>query len=431
MNHTPKSMRLQIGLFGRTNVGKSSFLNMIAGQDVAVISPLPGTTTDVVEKAMELLPIGPVMFLDTGGMDDDTQLSDARLQRTRRVFDRAEVFVLLVEAGYWSEYETAILAAAQQYKCPCLIVINKIDIQPPETDFMEMLKTASPFVCCVSSRTESSRNRYISAFKALLLQALPETAMSQPAIIGDLLPTGGLAVLIVPIDLEAPKGRLILPQVQTIRCALDYEAATLVVNERQYRSLLHRLNPPPELVVCDSQVVMRMVEETPPRVPCTTFSILFARFKGDLNQMASAAAAIHRLKDGDRILVAEACSHHPLADDIGRVKIPHWLQAKTGKRLYIDTYSGRDYPDNLADYRLIIHCGACMLTRREMLARMQRAAAADVPITNYGVCISALHGVLQRVLKPFPDAWQAANISICKEDSYDQPTRNNRIVATT
>lgn len=430
MNQTPKSMRLQIGLFGRTNVGKSSFLNMIAGQDVAVTSPVPGTTTDVVEKAMELLPVGPVMFLDTGGTDDETNLSGARLKRTRRIFDRAEVFVLLVEPGYWSEYEEVIITEAQKRKCPCLIVVNKIDLSPPKKDFVQMLQEASPFVCCVSSLTDMERHRYISLFKALLLQALPEGAMSQPAIIGDLLPPGGLAVLIVPIDLEAPKGRLILPQVQTIRCALDHEGATLVVNERQYRSLLLRLEPLPELVVCDSQVVMRMVEETPPWVPCTTFSILYARFKGDLNEMAAAAAAIDNLKEGDRVLVAEACSHHPLADDIGRVKIPYWLQAKTGKTFQIDTYSGRDYPENLADYKLIIHCGACMLTRREMLARMERAAAAGVPITNYGVCISALHGVLERVLKPFPDAWQAANFSSCREDLNDQPTRYDRIVAT-
>ncbi|XPS90422.1 small GRP-binding protein [Desulfosarcina variabilis str. Montpellier] len=429
MNSTPKSMRLQIGLFGRTNVGKSSFLNMIAGQDVAVTSPMPGTTTDVVEKAMELLPIGPVMFLDTGGMDDDTALGASRLKRTRKIFDRAEVFVLLVEAGCWTEYETTILDATRASKCPCLIVVNKIDVNPPDNGFMQMVEKASPFVCSVSSLALWERDRYVSAFKALLLQALPESAMPKPAIIGDLLPVGGLAVLIVPIDLEAPKGRLILPQVQTIRDALDHEAATLVVNERQYRSMLNRLSRPPDLVVCDSQVVMRMVNDTPPWVPCTTFSILFARLKGDLPQLAAAVAAIDELKDGDRILVAEACSHHPLEDDIGRIKIPRWLKATTGRQLQIDTYSGRDYPDHLADYRLIIHCGACMLTRREMLARMQRAAAAGVPITNYGVCISALHGVLNRVLEPFPDAWQTVH-PICGEDAHAQSTCENRIVAT-
>lgn len=429
MNLTPKSMRLQIGLFGRTNVGKSSFLNMISGQDVALTSPVPGTTTDVVEKAMELLPIGPVMFLDTGGMDDDTQLGSARLERTRRIFDRAEVFVLLVEAGCWSRYEAAVIEAARLARCPCLIVVNKVDIRPPGADFMKMLQAASPFVCAVSSLNASGRDRHVSAFKALLLQALPESAMVQPAIIGDLLPKGGLAVLIVPIDLEAPKGRLILPQVQTVRDALDHEAATLVVNERRYRSLLKRLSTPPDLVVCDSQVVMRMVEETPPGVPCTTFSILFARFKGELLPLSAAAAAVDDLVDGDRVLVAEACSHHPVEDDIGRVKIPRWLRKTTGRELRIDTYSGRDYPDNLADYRLVIHCGACMLTRREMLARMQRAAAAGVPITNYGVCISALHGVLGRVLEPFPHVLQTIQTQIRGENSYAHSICKNRIVA--
>ncbi|WP_319406520.1 [FeFe] hydrogenase H-cluster maturation GTPase HydF [uncultured Desulfosarcina sp.] len=416
---TPKSMRLQIGLFGRTNVGKSSFLNMVAGQDVAVTSPIPGTTTDVVEKAMELLPVGPVMFLDTGGMDDDTRLAAERLARTRRVFDRAEVFILLVEAGHWTDYESAIIAAARQRRCPCLIVVNKIDDRQPEADFLQMLQAASPFVCCVSSRPGSPRDRYVSAFKALLIQALPEGAMAQPPILGDLLPPGGLAVLIVPIDPEAPKGRLILPQVQTIRDALDYEAATLVVNERQYRGLLNRLSRPPDLVVCDSQVVMQMVVETPAGIPCTTFSILFARLKGDLCAAARGAEAIDNLVDGDRVLVAEACTHHPVEDDIGRVKIPRWLRERTGCELQIDTYSGRDYPDNLEDYRLIVHCGACMLTRREMLARIQRASAAGVPITNYGVCVSALHQVLQRVLEPFPEAWQA----------YENPTQPNTMTS--
>ncbi|WP_155317992.1 GTPase [Desulfosarcina alkanivorans] len=332
MNRAPKSLRLQIGLFGRTNVGKSSFLNMVTGQDVAVTSAVPGTTTDVVEKAMEMLPIGPVMFLDTGGIDDATRLSAQRLKRTRRVFERADIYVLLVEPDCWTEYEKTVLAAARQYDCACLI----------------------------------------------------------------------------------------LPQVQTIRDALDYESAAVVVNERRYRQVLERLGRTPDLVVCDSQVVEQMVNETPAGIPCTTFSILFARLKGDLCAAARGAAAIEALGDGDRVLVAEACTHHPVEDDIGRVKIPRWLREATGCDLRIDTTSGRDYPDNLEDYRLIVHCGACMLTRREMLARIQRASAAGVPITNYGVCIAALHRVLRRVLEPFPEAWTA----------YENPTKPNSMNAT-
>lgn len=419
VNRTPKSLRLQIGLFGRTNVGKSSFLNMVTGQDVAVTSAVPGTTTDVVEKAMELLPIGPVMFLDTGGIDDGTQLAAQRLKRTRRIFERADIFVLLVEPDCWTEYEKTVLAAARQYDCACLIVVNKIDLRPPAPDFLKMLRTRSPFVCSVSSHPNPLRYRFLSAFKALLLEALPESGLAPPPIIGDLLPPGGLAVLIVPVDLEAPKGRLILPQVQTIRDALDYEAAAAVVNERQYRRVLERFSWPPDLVVCDSQVVMQMVDETPAGIPCTTFSILFARLKGDLCAATRGAAAIDTLENGDRVLVAEACTHHPVEDDIGRVKIPRWLREATGCDLRIDTYSGRDYPDNLEDYRLIVHCGACMLTRREMLARIQRASAAGVPITNYGVCISALHRVLQRVLESFPEAWQA----------YENQTQPNTMTA--
>ena len=407
MNRTPKSLRWQIGLFGRTNVGKSSFLNMVTGQDVAITSSVPGTTTDVVEKAMELLPIGPVMFLDTGGVDDATRLSVERRQRTRRIFERADVFVLLVEPGCWTRFEKSIVDAARARNSSCLIVVNKIDLMPPTRDFMTMLRAQSPLVCCVSSRPSALRDRFVSAFKALLLEALPEAGGAAPPIIGDLLPPGGLAVLIVPVDLEAPKGRLILPQVQTIRDALDHEATTVVVKEGQYRQVLKRFDRPPDLVVCDSQVVMQMVRETPAEIPCTTFSILFARLKGDLCEAAMGAAAIRRLTHGDRVLIAEACTHHPVEDDIGRVKIPRWLREATGCDLTIDTYSGRDYPEDLEDYQLIVHCGACMLTRREMLARIQRASAGGVPITNYGVCISALHRVLQRVLEPFPEAWQA------------------------
>jgi [FeFe] hydrogenase H-cluster maturation GTPase HydF len=404
MHSTPKSLRLHIGLFGRTNVGKSSFLNMIAGQDVAITSPVPGTTTDVVEKSMELLPIGPVVFLDTAGIDDTSELSQLRLKRTTTVFDRAEVFVLVTEPQEWNEYEDQIAQEALTRKIPLVIVVNKSDIKKPDNTFITLLKKASEYIVVCSSIDPENRDRYVSDFKGTLMEALPEEKLTLPSLVGDLLPSGGLAVLVVPIDLQAPKGRLILPQVQTIRDALDSDAATLVVKEKEYSNIFSLLSRKPDLVICDSQIVMKMVADTPTEIPCTTFSILFSRYKGDLCEEVKGASMIESLEQGDKVLIAEACSHHAAEDDIGRVKIPRWLRQYTGADLQIDVCSGRDYPDNLSEYKLIIHCGACMLTRKEKLVRLQKAKQAGVAVTNYGIAISFLQGVLERVLTPFPAA---------------------------
>jgi [FeFe] hydrogenase H-cluster maturation GTPase HydF len=400
-------MRLQIGLFGRTNVGKSSFLNLVAGQEVAVTSPVPGTTTDVVEKAMELLPVGPVVFLDTAGIDDNSELAGARMKKTLAVFDRADVYVLITESPVWGGYEERIAAEAKAHGAPLISIINKIDLGVPDVSFLAAVQAATPNVVQCSSTDTGNRDTAVNAFKRLLLDTVPEGFLDSPPIIGDLLPPSGLAVLIVPIDLEAPKGRLILPQVQTIRDALDNDAAVLVVKEREFASIVQTLGRTPDLVVCDSQVVLKMTADTPSDVPCTTFSILFARAKGDLDELASGAAVIGRLRSGDRVLIAEACSHHAAQDDIGRVKIPRWLRQFTGADLTIDVCSGREYPGDLGRYRLVIHCGSCMLTRREMLWRLHRAREAAVPVTNYGVAISVLQGVVERVLHPFPSALAA------------------------
>ena len=404
MNSTPKSLRLQIGLFGRTNVGKSSFLNLIAGQDVAVTSPIAGTTTDVVEKAMELLPLGPVTFLDTGGIDDTSELAELRIKRTQKIFQRADVIVLLTEADIWGEFEAYVREEAAKQQTPLIVVINKTDVRQPSLEFLAQVREFSPSVMTCSCVRPEQRERAVNAFKGFLIDVCPQEFLTPPALIGDLLPPGGLAVLVVPIDLQAPKGRLILPQVQTIRDALDNDAATLIVKDREYAYTLSLLNRPPDLVVCDSQVVMKMVADTPKSVKCTTFSILFARYKGDLLENVRGAAALERLQPGDKVLIAEACSHHALEDDIGRVKIPRWLRQHVGGDLQIDMCRGRDYPENLADYRAIVHCGACMLTRREMLARIHAARQTAAPVVNYGVCISYLQGVLERALSPFPAA---------------------------
>jgi [FeFe] hydrogenase H-cluster maturation GTPase HydF len=407
MQNTPKSLRLQIGIFGRTNVGKSSFLNMVAGQDVAITSSVPGTTTDVVEKTMELLPIGPVVFLDTGGVDDSSVLSEKRGQRTRKIFDRADIVVLVTEPEHWTGFEDTICDEAASQKAPLIMVVNKTDLGAPSPAFLQKIRGRTEHIVLCSSVDAGKRDDYVNDFKRNLLEICPDDFLKPPSLIGDLVPAGGLAVLIVPIDLEAPRGRLILPQAQTIREVLDHDAAALVVKEREYASLLARLKSPPDIVVCDSQVVLKMAADTPPGVKCTTFSILFSRLKGDLGEMVRGVTAIDTLKAGDKVLIAESCSHHAVEDDIGRVKIPRWLRQYAGVELDIRSSAGRDYPDDLETYQLIIHCGACMLTRREMLFRIGKAKSKGVPITNYGVAISFVQGVLERTLAPFPAALNA------------------------
>lgn len=407
METTPKGNRLHIALFGRTNVGKSSLLNFLVGQDIAITSPISGTTTDIVEKAAELLPLGPVVFLDTAGLDDASSLSEARLRKTNKVYQRADVILLVTEAETWTDYEETVLTQARKNGTPVLIVINKIDLKEPSSRYLEGLRTKAERMIPVSCLDGKNREAYVETLKRHLLEAAPDDFLRTPALIGDLLPPGGIAVLVTPIDLQAPKGRLILPQVQTIRDALDNDAAALIVKERELASLLSCLKKPPDIAVCDSQAILKVSADIPRDIPCTTFSILFARQKGDLAAAAEGVTRIESLKPGDKVLIAEACSHHPLQDDIGRVKIPRWLRQYAGGEIETTVFAGRDFPENLRDYRLIIHCGACMLTRREMLNRIRQAREAGVPITNYGLAISFLQGVIRRVLLPFPSALTA------------------------
>lgn len=402
MIKTPKSLRLHVGLFGRTNVGKSSFLNYIAGQDVAITSSIPGTTTDIVEKAMELLPLGPVLFLDTAGLDDKSALAEKRIKKSQKVFIQTDVAVLLVESDIWTSYEDAVIREIKERQIPLIIVINKVDVKKPSKSFIEKIKRMSQGHLSCSTINASKQEDCRNIFKRYLIELCPDDFLKPPSLIGDILPVEGLSILIVPIDLEAPKGRLILPQVQTIRDVLDNDTGTLIVKESQYCTFLKKLKKKPDLVVCDSQVVDRMVEETPENVKCTTFSILFSRFKGDLIEMVKGANMIDHLKKNDKVLIAESCTHHPLEDDIGRIKIPKWMKEYVGGSLEFDVCSGKDYPEDLTQYKLIIHCGACMLNRKMMLSHIQQAKDAHVPITNYGVCISKVQGVLKRVLEPFP-----------------------------
>ncbi|MFA6635801.1 MAG: [FeFe] hydrogenase H-cluster maturation GTPase HydF [Candidatus Omnitrophota bacterium] len=407
MDKAPKALRLHIGVFGRTNVGKSSFLNMIAGQEVAITSPVPGTTTDVVEKTMELLPLGPVIFLDTAGIDDNSVLGEKRLEKTSKVFNRADIVCLILESDMWGHFEETVLRECEQKGTPLIGIINKIDANYPDENFISLVKEKTSGCLLVSSVNIYERDRYVDGLKANLIDLVPSDFLKPPPLVGDLIPPGGIAVLVVPIDLQAPKGRLILPQVQTIRDALDNDAMTLVVKEREYSRVFSILNRMPDLAICDSQVVMKFVADTPPEVKCTTFSILFSRYKGDLTEAVKGVRSIDKLKKGDKVLIAESCSHHAAEDDIGRVKIPRWLRQYLGCDIQIDVYAGKDYPETLGEYKLVIHCGGCMINRREMLSRINLAGKYGVPVTNYGVCIAHLQGVLKRALSPFPSALAA------------------------
>jgi [FeFe] hydrogenase H-cluster maturation GTPase HydF len=400
MQKTPKALRLHIVLFGRTNVGKSTFLNVIAGQDVAITSPVPGTTTDVVEKSMELLPIGPVLFLDTGGLDDDSVLGNERVARAKKTMDRADVVLLICESGYFGEYEENILASAKRKKLPVITIVNKTDLVPVTKEFKKKLLVECAGVLECNAEDKKHRERIVDELKDHLKLVLSDEFQKPLHLVGDLVPPKGIIILIIPIDIEAPKGRLILPQVQTMRSALDHDAMVVVVKESEYAFMLTQLKSPPSLVVCDSQVVDKMVANTPDGVPCTTFSILFARLKSDMMTFMQGATAIDKLRSGDRILVSESCSHHAMEDDIGRIKIPRWLREYTKAELEFDSCAGRDFPEDLNKYSLIIQCGGCMNNRAEMLSRLQRAGDAGVPITNYGLCIAQVHGVLDRVIEP-------------------------------
>lgn len=406
MQQTPKGLRLQIALLGRVNAGKSSFLNLLTGQDISITSDVAGTTTDVVEKAQELLPIGPVLWLDTAGFGDDTKLSDKRIAKTLKVLDRADVAVLVCEGDKIGKIERGIIEQVEAKKLPLIVVFNKADI----------CKVKNPEgAIVVNSLDKSSRDKVLSELKAALIKVCPDEVLNPPALLGDLAPEHSTVVMIVPIDYEAPKGRIILPQVQAIRDCLDYNQTVMVVKENDYAAALQNLKKAPDLVVCDSQVVNKMVAETPKNIKCTTFSVLMARLKGDLDKLTQGAAAIWNLVDGDRVLIAESCTHHAMKDDIGTVKIPNLLKLKTGKDLIIDHVSGCEFPYNLDKYNLVVQCGGCMQNRREILSRINKCEQVNVPITNYGICISELNGVLARVLEPFGDTYRSYAASKTKK----------------
>ena len=398
LNETPRGSRLHIAIFGRRNSGKSSLINALTNQSIAIVSDVPGTTTDPVYKSMEILPIGPVVLIDTAGIDDVGDLGALRIEKTLAVLAKTDLALLVVDPAQGvGTYERDIVEKARQHRVPVVGVLNKTDLYPDAGTLEAGGDLHVPFVAV------SALNRTgVDALKMAMIKSAPK-GWTPPTILGDLIAPSDLVVLVVPIDLAAPKGRLILPQVQTIRDILDNDAMTLVVKERELKAALALLRKPPKLVVTDSQAFLKVAADTPKEVLMTSFSILFARYKGDLVALANGARAIDDLVPGDKVLIAEACTHHRVEDDIGTVKIPRWLRQLVGGALDFKWASGAELPADLSEYKLIVHCGACMINRKEMLHRLMTAQNAGVPMVNYGVLIAHVLGILPRALQPFPE----------------------------
>lgn len=408
LNQTPSSERVHIGFFGRRNAGKSSVVNAVTGQELAVVSKIKGTTTDPVQKAMELLPLGPVTIIDTPGIDDEGVLGELRVKKTKQVMNRTDVAVLVVDGTEGKkEADEELIGLFREKNIPYLVVYNKMDLLSEEGGPSVGEKTAAGKNA--AGPAEAEAEIYVSAKTGEHIEELKEriaamavTEEPKLRIVGDLINPSDFVVLVVPIDKAAPKGRLILPQQQTIRDILEADATAIVVKEYELKETLEQLGKKPKLVITDSQVFAKVHADTPKDILLTSFSILFARYKGDLETLVKGAAAIETLKDGDKVLISEGCTHHRQCDDIGSVKIPRWLKNYTKKELAISLSSGTEFPENLEEYRLIIHCGGCMLNEREMKYRMKCAGDAKVPMTNYGVAIAYMQGILKRSLGPFP-----------------------------
>lgn len=396
MQSTPTSSRLHIAIFGRRNAGKSSLINAITKQDIAVVSDIAGTTTDPVYKNMEILPIGPVVLIDTAGIDDIGDLGHLRIKKTYQVLRKTDVALLLIdpEKGI-EEFEAKLMNEIKQRKLPLIGVVNKIDIKD-DVDLNKLTQQYEIPFCKISAKTGEG----IEKLKQLIIKNAP-AGWDSKGIIGDLIEPKDTVLLVVPIDYEAPKGRLILPQVQTIRDILDNDCCAIMVKETDLADTINNLKVPPKLVVTDSQAFDYVYKTLPRDIPLTSFSILFARYKGDFKSLVEGARFVDELKPGDNILIAEACTHHPIKDDIGREKIPRWLQQKVGGKLNFEWYAGGDFPQDVSKYRIIIQCGGCMVNRKEMLYRISKAREAGKPIVNYGVLIAKLHGILDRALEPF------------------------------
>lgn len=392
MNDIASAERVHIGFFGMRNAGKSSVVNAVTGQSLSVVSEIKGTTTDPVRKAMELLPLGPVVILDTPGMDDSGALGDLRVGKARQALNRTDIAVLVVDASVGlRDCDRELLERFAKRKIPHVVAYNKADL-------LEKIPQAEPGTIYVSASTGQN----IFALKEMLAHIMADTA-NQKKLLADLLHPGELAVLVIPIDSAAPKGRLILPQQQTLREILDAGAMAAACRERELPQMLASMARKPAMVITDSQAFEKVAKDVPEEIPLTSFSILFARYKGNLEALVRGAAQLDRLRDGDKVLIAEGCTHHRQCEDIGTVKMPAWIRRYTGKKLEFSFVSGTEFPEDVSGYGLIVHCGGCMLNQREMLSRLRYAEDGGVPMTNYGVAIAQMHGVLRRNLALFPD----------------------------
>ena len=393
-----RETRPHIGIFGRTNVGKSSFINAITGQDISLVSDLAGTTTDPVDKSVELTGLGPVVLVDTAGLGDTSALGDLRAQRTRKVLDAIDAAILLIAENRIADTEQALMAHFKSEAIPFLLVHNKSDLERWQNHGAALPQKTQ--VLDYSSVSNEDPWPVLRALKRIV----PESAFNRQPLLGDLVSYGDIVMLIVPIDLEAPEGRLILPQVQAIRDILDNDAIAIVLKEREVDAFLRQTAIKPRLVITDSSIFNKADAMIPKEVPLTGFSVMLARFKGDFDAYLEGTPRISRLKDGDRVLMLESCSHHTSCDDIGRVKIPRWISNFTGRKLHFEVVAGLDsIPGMLQDYSLVVQCGGCMATRRQLINRLRPAREAGIPITNYGMAIAYVQGVYDRAVAPFVD----------------------------
>ena len=398
LNQTPSANRTHIGIFGKRNAGKSSLINAITGQNYAIVSDVLGTTTDPVLKSMELLPLGPVVIIDTPGLDDEGTLGALRIQKAYQILNKTDIAVLVIDASSGvTKEDSEILKRIHEKEIPCVIVVNKSDICP-NCNLEDLPLPDSDSAIFVSSKT----GEHIHELKELLAQQASQDTI-QKSIVADLLNPLDFVVLVVPIDSAAPKGRLILPQQQTIRDILEAKASAIVVQETELAETLNSLGKKPKMVITDSQVFKKVSAVTPDDILLTSFSILFARYKGNLKTLVDGASALDSLKDGDRILISEGCTHHRQCDDIGTVKLPNWIRNYTKKEIEFKFTSGTEFPLDLSSYKMIVHCGGCMLNEREMKYRLKCAEDAKIPITNYGTCIAYINGILERSLQPVKD----------------------------
>ena len=398
MEQTPKGMRLTIGFFGKRNVGKSSLINSITCQETSIVSEIAGTTTDVVQKSMEMLPIGPICLIDTAGIDDNGTLGELRIEKTQKALERTDIAILVVDYNGLSKYDNDLIKEFKKLKTPFMIVINKTDEKQIKSEKLSEINLICDNVLQTSAKTDKD---FRGIFKNTLLKIVPDDYFSSQHIVSDLVQKGDIVVLVTPIDKQAPKGRLILPQVQVLRELLDNGIISVVVQIEELKETLKKLNQKPKLVITDSQAFKSVDKIVPDDIFLTSFSILFARFKGDLKEFRKGASAISKLQDYDKILICESCTHHQIEDDIATVKIPNLIKKKTLKNIIFEHVASHDFPKDIEQYKLIIHCGACMTNKKEVLTRIQKANEKNIPITNYGIAISYCLGILDRALKVF------------------------------